>query len=82
MVPVYVRQPVSDVVAPSRRLVGFVRVELAAGASTPEHVSFPVSELAVTTGDIDASGRRAVEPRDQLRGRDSLPPPGPGRVRP
>jgi beta-glucosidase len=62
MVPVYVRQPVSDVVAPSRRLVGFVRVELAAGASTPEHVSFPVSELAVTTGDIDASGRRAVEP--------------------
>jgi beta-glucosidase len=36
--------------------------ELAAGASTPEHVSFPVSELAATTGDIDASGRRAVEP--------------------
>jgi beta-glucosidase len=26
------------------------------------HVSFPVSELAVTVGDIDASGRRAVEP--------------------
>jgi hypothetical protein len=25
-------------------------------------VSFPVSKLAVTTGDIDASGRRAVEP--------------------
>jgi beta-glucosidase len=25
-------------------------------------VTFPASELAVTTGDIDASGRRAVEP--------------------
>jgi hypothetical protein len=25
-------------------------------------VSFPVSRLAVTTGDIDAAGRRAVEP--------------------
>jgi hypothetical protein len=26
------------------------------------HVSFPVSELAVTRGDIDGSGRRTVEP--------------------
>jgi beta-glucosidase len=26
------------------------------------NVTFPVSQLAVTTGDIDASGRRAVEP--------------------
>src|SRR6266540_1316958 len=62
VVPVYVRQPVSDVVVPPRRLVGFERVDLDAGASQTVHVSFPVSELAVTTGDIDASGRRAVEP--------------------
>jgi beta-glucosidase len=62
VVPVYVHQPVSDVVVPPQRLVGFVRVDLAAGASQTVHVSFPVSELAVTTGDIDAAGRRAVEP--------------------
>ena len=61
---VYVRQPVSDVVVPPRRLVGFVRVELAAGATQPLHVSFPVSELAVTPADIDGTGRRAVEPGD------------------
>jgi beta-glucosidase len=64
VVPVYVRQPVSDVVVPPRRLVGFVRVELSSGASQPEHVSFPVSELAVTPADIDSTGRPAVEPGD------------------
>jgi beta-glucosidase len=62
VVPVYVHQPVSDVLAPPQRLVGFARVNLDAGASRTVRVSFPVSELAVTTGDIDASGRRAVEP--------------------
>jgi beta-glucosidase len=62
VVPVYVRQPVSDVLAPPRRLVGFTRVELGAGASEIEHVSFPVSELAVTPADIDSSRRPEVEP--------------------
>jgi beta-glucosidase len=62
VVPVYVHQPVSTVIAPPQRLVGFTRVELAAGESRTVHVSFPVSELAVTVGDIDGSGRRAVEP--------------------
>jgi beta-glucosidase len=61
VVPVYVRQPVSELVAPPRRLVGFARVELAAGASRVVRVSFPVSELAVTTGDIDGTGKREVE---------------------
>ena len=61
VVPVYVRQPVSDVVVPPRRLVGFARVELAAGASPVVHVSFPVSELAVTPADIDGTGRPSVE---------------------
>jgi beta-glucosidase len=62
VVPVYVHQPVSDVVAPPKRLVGFTRVNLAAGASRVVQVSFPVSELAVTPGDIDGAGERRVEP--------------------
>jgi beta-glucosidase len=62
VVPVYVHQPVSDVLAPPQRLVGWARVTLDAGQSRTVRVSFPVSELAVTTGDIDASGPRAVEP--------------------
>jgi len=57
-----VSQPVSTLVVPPRRLVGWARVELAAGQSRTVTVRFPVSELAVTTGDIDGSGRRAVEP--------------------
>jgi beta-glucosidase len=62
VVPVYVHQPVSDIVAPPRRLVGFTRVDLDAGESHVVHVSFPVSELAVTSGDIDGAGRPKVEP--------------------
>jgi beta-glucosidase len=61
VVPVYVHQPVSTVLAPRQRLAGFARVELAAGQSRSVHVSFPVSELAVTVGDIDGSGPRRVE---------------------
>jgi len=62
VVPVYVHQPVSDVVAPPQRLVAFARVGLAAGQSTVVHLSFPVPVLAVTPGDIDATGRPQVEP--------------------
>jgi beta-glucosidase len=62
VVPVYVHQPVSDVVAPYQRLVGFARVDLKAGQSKQVSVSFPVSRLAVTVGDVDAAGRREVEP--------------------
>jgi beta-glucosidase len=61
VVPVYVHQPVSELVAPPRRLVGFARVNLASGASQVVRVSFPVSELAVTTGDIEGAGKREVE---------------------
>jgi beta-glucosidase len=61
VVPVYVHQPVSDVIAPPRRLVGFTRVNLAAGESRVMHVTFPVSELAVTPADIDGAGRPRVE---------------------
>jgi beta-glucosidase len=62
VVPVYVHQPVSDVVAPPKRLVGFTRQNLDGGESRVVHVSFPVSELAVTPDDIDGTGRPKVEP--------------------
>jgi beta-glucosidase len=62
VVPVYVHQPVSDVLVPPSRLVGFTRVVLDPGQSKTVKVSFPVSELAVTPADIDGTGRPAVEP--------------------
>jgi beta-glucosidase len=63
VVPVYVAQPVSSEVAvPPQRLVGFARVSLAAGQSQAVTVSFGVSKLAVTQGDINASGAPTVEP--------------------
>ena len=62
VVPVYVHQPVSDVVAPDRRLVGFARVTLDPGQSRTVQVSFPASRLAVTPADINGDGKPAVEP--------------------
>ncbi|HKF31803.1 MAG TPA: glycoside hydrolase family 3 C-terminal domain-containing protein, partial [Jatrophihabitantaceae bacterium] len=62
IVPVYVAQPVSSVVVPPQRLVGFTRVTLGAGQSQTVTVSFPVSKLGETQGDINASGPPSVEP--------------------
>jgi beta-glucosidase len=62
IVPVYVAQPVSSVVVPPQRLVGFTRVTLDAGQSKTVQVDFPVSTLAETQGDINASGPPKVEP--------------------
>jgi beta-glucosidase len=62
IVPVYVAQPISSIVVPPQRLVGFARIDLAAGESKVVQVSFPTSTLAETLGDINASGRPAVEP--------------------
>jgi beta-glucosidase len=62
IVPVYVHQPDSAVVVPTQRLVGFTRVTLDGGASKDVHVAFPVSSLAETQGDINASGPPTVEP--------------------
>jgi beta-glucosidase len=62
IVPVYVAQPVSSVVVPPQRLVGFTRVTLHAGQSQTVDVKFPVSTLAETQGDINASGPPTVEP--------------------
>jgi beta-glucosidase len=61
VVPVYVSQPVSNPVQPAKRLAGFTRVHLNAGQSSTVTVTFPRSQLAITGGDIDASGPRTVE---------------------
>jgi beta-glucosidase len=61
IVPVYVHQPVSLVTVPNQRLAAFTRVTLDPGQSTTVHVSFPVSVLAVTPGDIEADSPPAVE---------------------
>ena len=61
IVPVYVAQPLSSVVVPPQRLVGFVRVDLAAGQSRTVTVTFPTSTLAETQGDINASAAPTVQ---------------------
>ncbi|CAG6398122.1 glycoside hydrolase family 3 C-terminal domain-containing protein [Streptomyces cocklensis] len=60
VVPVYVSQPTSDVLAPPTKLVAFTKVHLAAGQSTTVTVKVPPNRLAVTPGDIDGSGRQQV----------------------
>jgi beta-glucosidase len=62
VVPVYVHQPVSAVVVPPQRLVGFARVTLNPGQSQTVHVTFGVAELAVTPGDVESLGPPQVEP--------------------
>ena len=62
IVPVYVNQPVSSVVVPPQRLVGFTRVTLDPGQSKVVTVPFPVAALAETQGDINAAGPPTVEP--------------------
>ena len=61
IVPVYVHQPVSAVLVPPQRLVGFARVALNPGQVKTVHVAFPVSELAVTPGDIQGDASPRVE---------------------
>ncbi|MEU4741484.1 glycoside hydrolase family 3 N-terminal domain-containing protein [Actinosynnema sp. NPDC023658] len=60
VVPVYVHQPVSKVLTPEQRLVGFTRVALKAGEQRAVEVAFDVKRLAVTSGDMDGSGRPEV----------------------
>jgi beta-glucosidase len=62
IVPVYVSQPISSVVVPPQRLVGFTRVDLGGHQSKVVHVSFPAAALAETAGDINASAPPSVEP--------------------
>jgi beta-glucosidase len=49
------------VLVPAKRLVGFTRLHLAAGASRRVTVSVPASALAVVAGDVDGSGPPTVE---------------------
>lgn len=62
VVPLYVHQPVSAVLVPDQRLAGFARVTLNPGQSKTVQVSFPVSELAVTPGDVESTSIPRVEP--------------------
>ena len=65
MVPVYVQRPVNTggILTPTNgTLVGFARVDLAAGASQTVSVRFPTSALALTPGDIDGTARPTVQP--------------------
>ncbi len=61
IVPVYVAQPVSDVVVPPQRLVGFARVTLAPGASQVVNVTFAASTLGESQPDINAAGPPTVD---------------------
>lgn len=61
VVPVFASQPVSAVLVPSKRLVGFTRVHLAAGQSATVTVTVPDNALGVVQGDINAQGPLQVE---------------------
>lgn len=60
VVPGYVSQPVSPVLVPVKRLVGFTRVHLGAGQSRTVTVTVPRQALAVTPGDVNGAGPRTV----------------------
>ncbi|WP_052442364.1 beta-glucosidase [Streptacidiphilus neutrinimicus] len=62
VVPLYVSQPVSQVLTPAKWLVGFARVHLDAGAHTTVRITVPLSLLAHTEGDVDGEGGQVVEP--------------------
>jgi len=62
IVPVYVAQPVSNMIVPPQRLVAFARVTLDAGASQLVQVSFPASALGESEGDINTAAPPTVEP--------------------
>ncbi|WNI19354.1 glycoside hydrolase family 3 N-terminal domain-containing protein [Actinacidiphila sp. ITFR-21] len=66
VVPVYVSQPSSAVLSPSRKLVAFTRVHLKAGQSKAVSLDVPPSRLAVTPGDVDGAGRQQVERGDYV----------------
>ncbi len=62
VVPVFAQQPVSRILVPPNRLVAYTRVSLKAGQSATVSLSFPLSRLAVTQGDINGSSTRSVIP--------------------
>jgi beta-glucosidase len=64
IVPVYVHQPTENagIVVPPQRLAGFARVDVPAGGQKSVQVTFPVSQLALTPGDIDGTAPPQVFP--------------------
>ncbi len=60
-VPVYVSQPLSRVLVPGKRLVGFTHVWLDSGQTRTVGVTFDKKVLGVVPGDIAAVGPLAVE---------------------
>jgi beta-glucosidase len=58
----YVSQPVSGVVVPPQRLVGWARVSVNPGATKTVSVTFPASAVAVSTGDINSVAPPTVQP--------------------
>ena len=62
VVPLYVGQPVSSVLAPPKRLVAFTRVTLNPGQTKTVRQQIPVSSLAVTPGDVNGAGPQRVAP--------------------
>ncbi|WP_127357239.1 glycoside hydrolase family 3 N-terminal domain-containing protein [Actinacidiphila soli] len=60
VVQLYAMQPVGAVLTPPKQLAAYTRVHLKAGETRTVNVSFPLSRLAVTTGDITGAGPRAV----------------------
>jgi beta-glucosidase len=67
IVPVYVKRPLNtgEILTPTNgTLIGWARVDLAAGASQQVSVGFRVSQLAVTPADINGDGPRQVQPGD------------------
>ena len=62
VVPVFAQQPASGILVPPNRLVAYARVSLKAGRSAAVSLSFPLSRLAVTQGDVDGSSTRSVIP--------------------
>jgi beta-glucosidase len=59
-IPVYVHQPVSAVLVPDKRLVGFARVDLQPGQEKQATVTFDANRLAVTPGDVNGAGKPEV----------------------
>jgi beta-glucosidase len=64
VVPLYVGQPVSSVLAPPKRLVAYTRVSLNPGESRVINMQFSTSLLAVTPGDINGAGAPRVAAGD------------------
>jgi len=61
VVPVYVSQPESSVLVPAKRLAGFTRVHVDAGAARTVTVNVARSALKIVQGDVDASGPPTLE---------------------